>query len=247
MTNHPPTPTARRADACVVLVAMVLPTLITWLYFVVLKDAAPAVQQGVYTAGKVLQFGLPIVWVAIVQRQRLRLRPDTTAGVAEGVGFGLLVFAAMFLLYHAWLKPGGYFVEASGAIREKVTGFGIDGLAKYVALGAFYALAHSFLEEYYYRWFVFGQLRRFIPLWAAIILSSLAFMAHHVIVVGLYFGWFSWLTMLFCLAVAAGGAIWAWIYHRSGSLVGPWLSHLAVDAAIFAVGYDLAGGLFARC
>ena len=29
------------------------------------------------------------------------------------------------------------------------------------------------------------------------------------------------------------GAAWAWIYHRSGSLLGPWLSHLLIDAGIF--------------
>ena len=35
-----------------------------------------------------------------------------------------------------------------------------------------------------------------------------------------------------------GLAVW-----RSGSLAGPWLSHLVVDAAIFLVGYDLARDL----
>jgi hypothetical protein len=39
--------------------------------------------------------------------------------------------------------------------------------------------------------------------------------------------------------VAAGGAFWAWLYQRSGSLVGPWLGHLLADAAIFTVGWQL--------
>jgi membrane protease YdiL (CAAX protease family) len=41
------------------------------------------------------------------------------------------------------------------------------------------------------------------------------------------------------LGVAVGGAVWARLYDRSGSLLGPWLSHLLVDAAIFFVGYEL--------
>ena len=67
-------------------------------------------------------------------------------------------------------------------IRAKVAGFGIDSVAKYAALGVFYSLVHSLLEEYYWRWFVFGQLRRLVPLWPAIVVSSLGFMAHHVLV-----------------------------------------------------------------
>jgi hypothetical protein len=30
-----------------------------------------------------------------------------------------------------------------------------------------------------------------------------------------------------------------WLYRRSGSLLGPWLGHLLVDALIFTVGWDL--------
>jgi hypothetical protein len=33
------------------------------------------------------------------------------------------------------------------------------------------------------------------------------------------------------------------LYRRSGSLYGPWLSHLLVDAAIFWIGYDLVADL----
>ena len=44
-------------------------------------------------------------------------------------------------------------------------------------------------------------------------------------------------------SIAAGGAVWAWIYERTGSLYGPWLSHLVVDAGIFIIGYDIAATL----
>jgi len=73
----------------------------------------------------------------------------------------------------------------------------------------------------------------------AVAVSSLGFMAHHVIVLATYFGLASPVTWIFSLGIAAGGAFWAWLYHRSGSLLGPWLSHLLVDAAIFAAGYEI--------
>lgn len=61
-----------------------------------------------------------------------------------------------------------------------------------------------------------------------------------------FFSWVSPWTNLFSVSVAVGGVFWAWLYDRSGSLLGPWLSHLLVDAAIFTVGYGLVKAMFAN-
>jgi membrane protease YdiL (CAAX protease family) len=162
-----------------------------------------------------------------------------------GLGFGLLVLAAMVGLYEALWKTGELFAGAGQEIRGKIVDLGIDRLWIYAAVGVFYAVCHSGLEEYYWRWFVFGQLRYRLRPASALAVSSVAFMAHHVILLATYFGWSSPWTYAFSLAVAVGGAVWAWLYQRSGSLAGPWLSHLVVDAAIFLVGYDVARDLLA--
>jgi len=237
---------ARRADLCVVVLALFFPSMVTLLYFVILATWPAAVQQTAYLIGKGIQFGLPLVWVLAVQRARLRFRPPDRAGMVEGAAFGLAVLALMMVLYHGWLKPIGYLSPESpvaSAVLEKVRGFGIDTLWKYVVLGAFYSLIHSGMEEYYWRWFVFGQLRRLVPLNRAILVSSIGFMLHHILLLATYFGWSSPATWVFSAAVAVGGAYWAWLYQRSDSLWGAWLSHLVIDAAIFIVGYDLVVGL----
>ena len=64
-------------------------------------------------------------------------------------------------------------------------------------------------------------------------------MAHHVIVLARYFGWGSPMTIAFSLGVAIGGVVWAELYRRSGTLLGPWLSHALVDAAIFIIAFHL--------
>ena len=110
--------------------------------------------------------------------------------------------------------------------------------------GRVLCLAHSLLEEYYWRWFVFGQLYKNWSLSLAILVSSVGFMAHHVVLLATFFGWGSPLTYLFSFGVAIGGAFWAWLYASSRSLLGPWLSHMLVDVAIFLIGYDLVRGLF---
>lgn len=238
----PEEPRLDRADVLALLAAMAFPSLLTWLYFVALADQPTVVQQVVYTAGKTIQFAFPLVWVLAVRRQGLRWNRPQRRGLAEGIVFGLLAFALIVGGYHVWFQPAGWLAEAGPAIQKKVAGFGVHGPLGFLALGAFYAIVHSLLEEYYWRWFVFGQLRRLAPLGAAMLVGSLAFMAHHVILLRVYFGGQWVMTVAFSLAVAAAGAAWCWIYHRSGSLLGPWLSHLLADAAIFAVGYELMLG-----
>ncbi|HUT91976.1 MAG TPA: type II CAAX endopeptidase family protein [Thermoguttaceae bacterium] len=243
MTDCPPR-TTRRADALAVLVALVLPLMLVMVYFVILAPYPPALQQTAYALGKIVQFALPVVWVFAVQRSRFAWKKPGLGGLAEALAFGVAIAAAMLVLYHAWLNPAGYLDVAREPVRQRLGGYGLTSLPMYVLFGLFVSLVHSFLEEYYWRWFVFGQLRRLVPLWPAIVISSLGFMLHHVVVLATYFGWFSPATLLFSLAVALGGGVWAWIYHRTGSLYGPWLSHLLVDVAIFVVGYDLVGGCF---
>lgn len=106
-----------------------------------------------------------------------------------------------------------------------------------MALAIFYTLCHSFLEEYYWRWFVFGGLRKYAADWLANVISSLGFMAHHVILLAVYLGWDSPLTWLFSASIAIGGMFWAWLYARQGTLMMSWFSHALVDAAIFGLGF----------
>lgn len=237
-----PAGVSRAALAAVVVFAIVFPTLITWVYFIALAGAAPALQQVAYGLGKSVQFVLPVVWVACFERQRLRFPATRRAGLPAGLFFGLTVFAGALLAYHLWLKPAGYLAPAAETVRGKIAAFEIDSLWEYAAMGVFYSVVHAFLEEYYWRWFVFAELRRLMPVVAAIAVSAVGFTLHHILVLSFYFGWFSVATWFFTLSVAVGGAFWAWLYHRSGSLYGPWLSHLLIDAAIFAVGYDLVRG-----
>ncbi len=225
-------------------VALAYPTVLTLVYFVLLADCATGVQQAVFAVGKTAQFVLPLVWVFLVLRERVSWRFPGWRGVGAGIAFGAVVTLAMIGLYSGWLKPAGHLAGLEQQALAKMRDLGLDSLWKYAGLGLFYALAHSLLEEYYWRWFVFGRLRQHCSAVGAGLVSSLGFMAHHVVLLGTYFGWDSPLAYLFAGGVAIGGGVWAWLYARSQSLIGPWLSHLLVDAAIFLIGYDLVRQLF---
>lgn len=220
-------------------VALALPTLITLVYFVWLAESAAVV----YGPLKALQFSLPLVWYFAVRRHESRMAettsPQRRASIAIGVAFGVVVSAAALTLYYLWLAPLDVFAAGRAEILAKVETMGLRSPSVFIALAVFYSLIHSFLEEYYWRWFVFRECRVQQSLPLAIAISSLGFMAHHVLVLSEYFGWASPWTYLLSLSVAVGGAFWAWLYERYGTLLGPWLSHLLIDAMIFAIGYQM--------
>src|SRR5262249_4272541 len=152
------------------------------------------------------------------ERHRLRPTMPSFKGLALGVGFGLAVAALVFAAYHA-LAGSRVLAETPEKIREKMLVFHADTAARYLFLGLFIAGMHSLMEEYYWRWFVFGELRRLLPVPLALALSSLAFMAHHVVVLRVFFpDHFLTATLPFALCVAAGGAVWAWLYQRTGTI-----------------------------
>lgn len=234
----------RTRDWTAVIFALALPTVVTLAYFVLADGYSSQTQQVTYGIAKTFQFLFPIAYVLLIQRERPQLLPLTASGIRMGLALGLAISAAMLALYHWGLKDAHFFDVAETEMRDKITDMDLGSGPMFIGVGVFYSLIHSFLEEYYWRWFVFGQLSRLTRLVPAIVISSLGFMAHHVLVIGTYFGYFSPVTWFFSLCVAIGGALWAWLYHRSGSLLGPWLSHMLVDATIFIAGYDIAGPLF---
>jgi hypothetical protein len=228
-----------------VLFTLGFPTVVTWLYFAGNGDSSPAEVQFRYAILKTIQFGFPIVWILLCRRfDRIGWPP--MRGIKPGIVFGGAITGVIFAGYVLVLRGTAVFDAANQAAGEKLVALGLDNAAFFAAMGIFYALIHSLMEEYYWRWFVFGTLRELIPKWPAILISAIGFTAHHVILLDAYFGLRSLATVVFALSVTVGGIVWAWMYDRYGSLLGPWLGHLMIDAALFLVGFDMARSVLGR-
>ena len=123
----------------------------------------------------------------------------------------------------------------SEQVRSKVSQLGV--LDHYLVFSIFLALIHSAIEEYYWRWFVYGTLRRLLSVRPAAAIAGVAFASHHIVVLGQYFP-LAW-TLILGLAVAAGGTLWCLMVERQRTLVGAWVSHVLVDLAILWIGYRM--------
>lgn len=220
-----------------ILMAGVAPTAATLFY--THAPSSSEQMQVFYFATKVLIFAFPITWWLLVENQpqlepgrqvtagtRRPLRADLALGLGTGCLIGLSILAAYWLVLRGMID--------AGELAEQSRRFGAD--RHFLWLAGFLAIVNSGLEEYYWRWFVFGRLRRLVRPAGAMVLSALAFASHHFFVLAGLLGRTD-LAAILTFGVAAGGAIWAGQYHYAGRLWGAWLSHFLVDATILGIGY----------
>jgi membrane protease YdiL (CAAX protease family) len=224
----------------VVLPATVLPLFGALLYFVIAKGVGLA--QLAYSGTKLFTLVWPLIAVPWILKHRIERPAWREARHWRTLPLGLLVGAGivglMFLLMQTeWL---GSPVRANAdRINDTITGLGLNR-ANYWAFGICLAVLHSLLEEYYWRWFVFGGLRQLMPAGLAHALAGAAFMGHHVVVVLQFFP--VPLALFLSFSIGLGGVIWSGMYVRQGSLLGVWLCHIIVDFGILTIGYQLLFG-----
>jgi uncharacterized protein len=227
-----------------VLIAAVFPFILTLTYFHLLANAGRLAQFLVYTPGKVLQFAFPIAFMVIASgwafRQWARsLRAPSGAELLVGLFSGLLAAGLGWIVYVNVLLPTGAMDLARANIIIKMAEGGLDNPTAFVLVAVGYSCFHAGLEEYYWRWFVYGQARSLFGTRPALVFAAVAFTAHHVIVVGSFFGLANPWTWVLSGAIGVGGSFWCWMYQRYGLIWGAWLSHALIDAGIFVIGYDL--------
>lgn len=219
--------------------ALVLPFLSSLVYFV-LWAGKPA-SMVLYTATKIFTVAWPLVAYVWIERRRFHFQPHDSKShrrsLSIGVATGITIAAAILLTVYA--SPASDYVRNHAAnILAKINDFGLTTPARFIAFAGFISLLHSAIEEYYWRWYVFGRLTSIAPPLAAHLIAALGFAGHHYVVLWCYFSPAG--AIFFGTMVAIGGLIWSTIYHRTGSLVGCWVSHFFVDVAIMIVGYRMA-------
>jgi len=218
-----------------VLPAMFVPLLGALIYFVAYAGEPWA--RVTYVLVKLFTVGWPLLATLLVLRESIPW-PDLRArehwrAAPLGLAVGILAGGAGLLLMAS--PVGGSLTGFADHVRLKVSQLGV--LEHYLAFSLFLAFVHSAIEEYYWRWFVYGILRRLMSVQPAAVLAGLAFASHHVIILSQYFS-LTWAVVL-GLAVAGGGYAWCLMIERQRTLMGAWLSHVLVDLAILWIGYRM--------
>ena len=214
----------------VLAVAIVGHAIAALFYAVLIADES--VRSVFYFGSKIVVNAIPLVWVFAVEWRPFRWPVSSKRGWASGIAAGL--FIAGFLLALYFFAFAGR-LDTSG-LRAKAGAYG--ALDHFFLFAVFLCVGNSAMEEYYWRWFVFGSLRRVMRFAPAVVVSSLGFTLHHIVVLAASFTDIR-LVLLYNVGVFAGGCIWAILYEKCGTIYAPWVSHLLVDVAIMVAAYDL--------
>jgi len=224
-----------------VIPAMIVPCNGALFYFVILSGTT--IGRTVYAATKVFTLVWPVVAIVAIERQPLSLRPQNLATHIRAIPAGMLsglVIAFLIVGLYEWSYLGEYVRLHHDAVRDKINSIGLASRGAYLGFSAFMSVLHSLLEEYFWRWYVFGRLSKVTGWPIAYGLASFSFAAHHYVVLGCYFP--PLLAATLGTGAAIGACFWCWLYRRQQSLVGVWLSHALADAAIVCIGYRLLFG-----
>jgi len=225
-----------------VVFALLFPGIATWLYF----DAFPGKTMTAvcYGANKAVQVILPAIWVGLVLRRRIVPARPSGKSLMAGMLTGAAIAAALWMLYVVALRDILQLGGTPAAVSAKLAEFGSTTPVKLLAFGLFIIIVNSAVEEYYWRWFVFGEMAELCPVWCAAVVSSIGFTFHHAVIVRYFLqaSYFSWQVLFLAGCTGLGGVIWAWLRWRTGSVFPAWISHIWADIPIIAAGFDLMRG-----
>lgn len=165
-----------------------------------------------------------IMYLPLLYPKKKSLLPS----VVLGVGIYVVILGGYFLL-----SPYFDFSKIAGALTANV------GVTKenFLYVSLYISFANSFLEEFFFRGFVFTNLKHFTGRKTAYVFSALAFSLYHI---AMMIGWFEiGLFLLVMVGLAAGGMIFNFLNERLDTIYCSWLTHMFANFAINTIGFML--------
>lgn len=186
------------------------------------------------SAIKVLLFlGLPFVLTRFFRQLRFgSLFRFQKKGffIALGLGVGLYVLTLcayqVVKLFYDFSVVAENLSENAGVTRDN-----------FLLISLYISFINSLLEEFFFRGFLFTNLKGLTSRRFAYLFSAAAFALYHM---GMLRGWFSPLLFLLALtALIVGGMIFNFLNEKQETIYTSWLVHMCVNFAINTIGFQL--------
>ena len=154
------------------------------------------------------------------------------AGVLPAFGLGAVVYGLIL---------GGYFllkdfIDFSGIVDSLSSGAGVTK-ENFLFVSLYISFINSLLEEFFFRGFLFTNLKRSAGRGFAYGFSASLFAVYHV---AMMIGWFHpAITLLLIAGLVAGGMLFNFLNEKKGHILTSWLVHMFANFAINTVGFIL--------
>jgi membrane protease YdiL (CAAX protease family) len=162
----------------------------------------------------------------------IRQQGSSKNGWWHAILLGIFSFSAVL---------GGYyllrsFIDFPHIIEDLQTRLKVSQM-NYLLIGAYVVFINSFLEEVFFRGFIFARLYRNGQRVRAYLLSSVLFALYHI---SIFQTWFTWPMMALALCgLVIGGMIFCWLNRKTLKIHYSWIAHIFADLAIIWIGYTL--------
>ena len=180
-----------------------------------------------------LFLGLPLLAVFLSPRIHVgRIFQFQRKGFLTALCLGLGVYGVIL---------GGYFLvrnffDFSGIAGTLSQNAGVNR-DNFLFVSLYISFVNSALEEFFFRGFLFMNLKSSAGKTFAQAFSSILFAAYHV---AMMVGWFSpWLFALVMAGLTLGGVIFNTMNEKLGAIYPSWLTHMCANFAINTIGFIL--------
>ncbi|MFD3157775.1 CPBP family intramembrane glutamic endopeptidase [Haloimpatiens sp. FM7330] len=191
------------------------------------------------TISKIVLFTMiPYIYIRFIKRvtikEALNYKNIDKHHLKVGILLGIICFVVVIISY---CVLGGAVDFDSIAIelqrKSKISP------VNFIFVGLYITFGNSFLEEFFFRGFIFLNLYKLKYKKTAYIFSSLLFALYHITI---FKNWFElWITFLAVVALMIVGFIFDWIDTKSNNFVNSWIVHILADSAIIFIGFKMFG------
>ncbi len=190
----------------------------------------------VKTLCKIVFFtALPFIYIRFINRSSVSNRTKLNKKeLYIGAGLGILCFVVLMAAYFI-LKD---VIELNTIANELQTKSKVNP-SNFLLVAFYITFVNSFLEEFFFRGFVFMNLFELGFRKLAYIFSSVLFALYHI---SIFKNWFNpWLIALAIFGLVSVGFIFNYIDTKSKSFINSWIVHILADAAIMLIGMRMFG------
>ncbi|MCP8617355.1 CPBP family intramembrane glutamic endopeptidase [Salirhabdus salicampi] len=179
---------------------------------------------------------IPVLYIRFVIKQPVRtflnLRSFTWVRLKSGFFLGLLSIGIIYITY-ILLND---FINERSIIYDLENRLGINA-KEFIFIGIYITLGNSFLEEFYFRGFIFLRIYQMKHKLLAYVYSALLFSLYHI---AIFATWFNvWIMCIAVFGLFIVGLLFNWLNTRAKNFFNSWILHICADVAVVTIGFYL--------
>lgn len=206
----------------------------SFLFFI---EQSIGVSYIVKTIIKIVIFTLvPYVYFRFYKKQSIKKALNLSSTTKEhfklGIIFGVVSFAIVLSAYFIFRN----YIDIAAISNEMQTKSKITP-ANFILVGLYVTFGNSFLEEFFFRGYIFLNLYEMGYTKIAYGFSSLSFALYHL---AIFRTWFNFPIMILALiGLISVGIIFDWLDTKSKNFINSWILHILADSAIILIGMKM--------